>query len=889
MALFHTSVGNIICRFFLQFIHFKAYQRIVKAMNRFFDDLDDFSESSSYGDQEDTEFCFGGKANSILSSLEESIGKIDDFLSFERGFMHGDIVRSIRDPAGQMGRVIHIDMMVDLENVLGNKIKEVNSKKIQKIRSLSLGDYVVKGPWLGKVEKIEDRVTVLFDDGSKSLFTTMGSEKLIPVSPDLLEDPQYPYYPGQRVKVVLSSVSKSARWLCGRQNEIHNEGTVCAVDAGLVHVDWLCSALTGCENNLALPLVQDSENLSLLTCFSHTNWQLGDWCIYSNPEDDDQTAQILKKREFERSNGPTLQELLVIARTKTKVDVVWQDGSLSVGLDSHMLFPVSIFDAHDFWPEQFVLERGSCDDDPSIQKWGVVRSVDAKERTARVKWVSYVNQASDSFEETEETESAYELFLHPDYSYCVGDVVFKYEKGKFIDNVKHSTESSFLSCIGIVMGFNNGDVEVKWASSPTTKVKPHEISRVDKCKDSLASTPVRRDENDQDLVEEMILCNKDTPGKEEIGSLNYKGDNTEHQNTSWSSTPLFDPKAALGFISSITESLFGYLGSTSGSVASSEDGQGSESSDTLHNEEVCTLPKSAGSNIDQKVDETQTNEELVFLPGNKEADELFRQFDVVSGCSDHHFAKSSSISSSQVKGSWLKKVQREWSILERDLPETIYVRVYEERMDLLRAAIVGAPGTPYHGCLFIFDISLPCEYPQKPPMVHYNSGGLRVNPNLYESGKVCLSLLNTWAGTGSEVWNPESSTILQLLVSLQALVLNDKPYFNEAGYDEQIGKPEGEKNSVTYNENAFLVTRKSMLYILRSPPKHFEALVVAHFKKWSRDILACCRECMEERKADYDDKIEMSFSSSSSTGFKIMLAKLVPKLVEAFSPFCAEP
>lgn len=104
-------------------------------------------------------------------------------------------------------------------------------------------------------------------------------------------------------------------------------------------------------------------------------------------------------------------------------------------------------------------------------------------------------------------------------------------------------------------------------------------------------------------------------------------------------------------------------------------------------------------------------------------------------------------------------------------------------------------------------------------MVHYHSGGLRLNPNLYESGKVCLSLLNTWTGTGSEVWNPGSSTILQVLLSLQALVLNEKPYFNEAGYDEQIGGAEGEKNSVSYNESAYLGTCKSMLYQLRKPLK----------------------------------------------------------------------
>lgn len=48
--------------------------------------------------------------------------------------------------------------------------------------------------------------------------------------------------------------------------------------------------------------------------------------------------------------------------------------------------------------------------------------------------------------------------------------------------------------------------------------------------------------------------------------------------------------------------------------------------------------------------------------------------------------------------------------------DTIYVRIYEDRMDLLRAVILGAPGTPYHDGLFIFDLYLPPEYPHTPPV-----------------------------------------------------------------------------------------------------------------------------------------------------------------------------
>ncbi|OAE35903.1 hypothetical protein AXG93_4259s1070 [Marchantia polymorpha subsp. ruderalis] len=281
---------------------------------------------------------------------------------------------------------------------------------------------------------------------------------------------------------------------------------------------------------------------------------------------------------------------------------------------------------------------------------------------------------------------------------------------------------------------------------------------------------------------------------------------------------------------------------------------------------------------------------------------------------------------------WVKKIQQEWSILEKNLPDTIYVRVYEDRMDLIRAVIVGAAGTPYHDGLFVFDLYLPPEYPSVPPVAHYHSGGLRLNPNLYENGKVCLSLLNTWTGKGSEIWHPSTSSILQLLVSIQGLVLNAKPYFNEAGYDRQVGTGEGEKNSVVYNENSFLLSCKSMLYLLRRPPRnawtsllgekeknsiafpvchvdrkrlvnlvfsyvyhlvlvvqksHFEELIGEHFRQRGNRIIQSCKAYLAGAEvgslieSDLECAAESYSEDKSSAGFKLMLKKLVPKLTAA--------
>ena len=40
-------------------------------------------------------------------------------------------------------------------------------------------------------------------------------------------------------------------------------------------------------------------------------------------------------------------------------------------------------------------------------------------------------------------------------------------------------------------------------------------------------------------------------------------------------------------------------------------------------------------------------------------------------------------------------------------------------------------------------------------------GSVRFNPNLYNCGKVCLSLLGTWSGGRGEGWDARSSSALQ--------------------------------------------------------------------------------------------------------------------------------
>ncbi|XBH87014.1 hypothetical protein VPH35_074565 [Triticum aestivum] len=202
--------------------------------------------------------------------------------------------------------------------------------------------------------------------------------------------------------------------------------------------------------------------------------------------------------------------------------------------------------------------------------------------------------------------------------------------------------------------------------------------------------------------------------------------------------------------------------------------------------------------------------------------------------------------------------------------DTIYVRAFEDRMDLLRVAMIGASGTRYQDGLFFFDLRMPPSYPNMPPQ------------SLLPLFR--LPLLNTFSGEGTEVWLPGTSSLLQVVVSLRALVLNDQPFYNEAGYEHLIDRPEGHRQELPYNENAFLLTLRTMLHLLRRPPQGFEGFVRDHFRQRGRYILGMC----EAHLHGCIDAGHGSMELQCSTGFRVALANVVPKLTVAFTQIGAQ-
>jgi len=174
------------------------------------------------------------------------------------------------------------------------------------------------------------------------------------------------------------------------------------------------------------------------------------------------------------------------------------------------------------------------------------------------------------------------------------------------------------------------------------------------------------------------------------------------------------------------------------------------------------------------------------------------------------------------------------SLLPLSGSSSVFVRVSSSHQQLWRVLVTGPDDTPYSGGCFVFDIYFPPQYPMEPPKVKLLTTGhntVTFNPNLYENGKVCLSLLGTWKGNKAENWDPATSRTLQVLVSIQSLILVPEPYFNEPGFEREIGTQQGERRSREYSmpvrENC---VRWAMLDMLRHPPAEFREVIQEHFR-----------------------------------------------------------
>lgn len=85
---------------------------------------------------------------------------------------------------------------------------------------------------------------------------------------------------------------------------------------------------------------------------------------------------------------------------------------------------------------------------------------------------------------------------------------------------------------------------------------------------------------------------------------------------------------------------------------------------------------------------------------------------------------------------------------------------------------------------------------------------------------------------------PWKSTLLQVLVSIQSLILVQDPYYNEPGY-EQKKSPEAEKENMRHREHTLAL---AVLAPLRNPDPIFGELVREHFRHKREEVEQQCEQ-----------------------------------------------
>ena len=128
-----------------------------------------------------------------------------------------------------------------------------------------------------------------------------------------------------------------------------------------------------------------------------------------------------------------------------------------------------------------------------------------------------------------------------------------------------------------------------------------------------------------------------------------------------------------------------------------------------------------------------------------------------------------------------KRVMKDIQNVQSELMQQQGIWYWMDDADMTKglAMIKGPSDTPYEGCLLVFSVKFPSDYPFSPPKVLFltSDGKTRFHPNLYVEGKVCLSILGTFSGPS---WSGTQS-LSSVLISILAL-LDNNPLAHEPPY-----------------------------------------------------------------------------------------------------------
>lgn len=114
-----------------------------------------------------------------------------------------------------------------------------------------------------------------------------------------------------------------------------------------------------------------------------------------------------------------------------------------------------------------------------------------------------------------------------------------------------------------------------------------------------------------------------------------------------------------------------------------------------------------------------------------------------------------------------------------------YWHYKEGNMSQIQILLVGPPTGPYRRGFYRIAMTTASTYPADAPHAKWlttHDGAVRMGPNLYADGKICLSILGTFSGPS---WTA-ALNIDSVVQSIRSL-MHDQPYTNEPGFESIIG------------------------------------------------------------------------------------------------------
>ena len=115
--------------------------------------------------------------------------------------------------------------------------------------------------------------------------------------------------------------------------------------------------------------------------------------------------------------------------------------------------------------------------------------------------------------------------------------------------------------------------------------------------------------------------------------------------------------------------------------------------------------------------------------------------------------------------STIKRIQKELEEIHKDPPANCSAGPVDDDLFNWQATIIGPEDSPYHGGVFILNITFSNDYPFKPPKCFFVTK--IYHPNISSQGGICLDVLK-------DNWSP-ALTVSKLLLSICSLLTDPNP------------------------------------------------------------------------------------------------------------------